>query len=52
MLTFIAFSNNMFGNSKIFPIFAIGDQLIYDRKCKELHISQLIGFCIPYIEDS
>lgn len=39
MLTFIAFSNNMFGNSKIFPIFAIGDQLIYDRRCNGLHIS-------------
>lgn len=52
MLTCIAFSNNMFGNSKIFPIFALGNQLIYNRKCKRLHISQLIGFCIPYIEDS
>lgn len=52
MLTFIAFSNNMFGNSKIFPIFALGNQLIYNRKCKGLHISLLIGFCIPYIEDS
>lgn len=52
MLTFIAFSNNMFGNSKLFCIFALGNQLIYNRKCKGLHISQLIGFCIPYIEDS
>lgn len=52
MLTFIAFSNNMFGNSKIFPIFALGNQLIYNRKRKGLHISLLIGFCIPYIEDS
>lgn len=52
MLTFIVFSNNMFGNSKIFPIFALGNQLIYNGKYKELHISQLIGFCIPYIEDS
>lgn len=44
-------SYNMFGESEIFPIFALGNQLIYDRKCKGLHISQLIGFCIPYIED-
>ena len=45
-------SYNLFWRIEVFPIFALRNLLIYDRKCKELHISQLIGFCIPYIEDS
>jgi hypothetical protein len=40
-----------FGKSKIFLIFAIGNQSICDRKRKGLHISQMIGCYIPYIEN-
>lgn len=29
---------------RVFSIFALGNQLIYDRTCKELHIIQLIVF--------
>lgn len=45
MLTFIAFYHKIcFGESEIFPIFALGNLLTYNRKRKGLHISLLIGF--------
>lgn len=42
--------SDSFGGSNIFSISALGNQLIFDVRCIKLHISQLIGFCIPYYQ--